>query len=106
MSFQENSGEAITLQEASEMTKRFRDSVFNKGTIALSVNGDLVSEILNQNGCKGVRFYFALDTDNLTQLVLVGVDENGDDIYEGLLVDRLSNCPPKCSTKNPLNEIG
>ena len=106
MNFQTNTGEVITLQEASEMTKRFRESTWNTGTIALAAGGDLVSQILSQTGCKGVRFYFALDADNQIQLVLVGVDENGDDMYEGVLVDRLSICPPKCSAKNALNGIG
>ncbi|MEN9948539.1 MAG: hypothetical protein RL106_1362 [Bacteroidota bacterium] len=106
MNFQTNTGEVITLQEASEMTKRFRESTWNTGTIALAAGGDLVSQILSQTGCKGVRMYFALDADNQIQLVMVGVDENGDDMYEGVLVDRFRGCPPTCPSKNPLNDIG
>jgi hypothetical protein len=37
------------------------------------------------------------------QLVLVGVDANGDDMTDGIIVDKLLPCPPACSIKNVLN---
>jgi hypothetical protein len=47
--------------------------------------------------------YFALDKDGNNQLVLVGVDANGDDMTAGVIVDKAYACPPYCSQKNPLN---
>ncbi|MFT5337433.1 MAG: hypothetical protein ACI9YL_001435, partial [Luteibaculaceae bacterium] len=36
-------------------------------------------------------------------LVLVGVDSNGDDMYNGKIMERANYCPAYCSALNPLN---
>jgi len=103
MTFTGNEGAVITLAEGSKMTAAYRATISTGDTIALAVGKNLVNSILGQTGCMGIRMYFALDKDGNNQLVLVGVDANGDDMTAGVIVDKAYACPPYCSQKNPLN---
>ncbi len=103
MTFTGNEGAVITLAEGSKMTAAYRANISTGDTIALAVGKNLVNSILGQTGCMGIRMYFALDKDENKQLVLVGVDANGDDMTAGVIVDKAYLCPPTCSQKNPLN---
>ena len=103
MTFTGNEGAVITLAEGSKMTAAYRATISTGDTIALAVGKNLVNSILGQTGCMGIRMYFALDKDENKQLVLVGVDANGDDITAGVIVDKLIPCPKSCSTMNSLN---
>lgn len=85
------------------MTADYRATISTGDTIALAVGKNLLNSILQQSGCMGIRKYFALDEDGNKQLVLVGVDANGDDMTAGVIVDKLYPCPKSCSTKNALN---
>lgn len=67
-------------------------------------NGDSIKDILNQEGCVDIRFYFGLNTENELCLVITGVDANGDDLYSGLLAEKGIRCPVYCSSSNPLNQ--
>ena len=103
MTFTGNEGAVITLAEGSKMTADYRVTISNGDTIALAVGKNLVNSILGQTGCMGIRMYFALDKDENKQLVLVGVDANGDDMTAGVIVDKAFPCPTTCSQKNSLN---
>lgn len=103
MSFTGNEGSIVTLENASKLTEEYRKTISPGDTIANAVGKNLVESILAQPGCMGIRFYYALNEQGNKQLVLVGVDENGNDLTEGNIVDQLPNCPPRCSIANPLN---
>jgi hypothetical protein len=103
MSFTGNEGAVITLTEGSTMTAAYRATISTGDTIALAVGKNLLASILGQTGCMGIRMYYALDDKGKDQLVLVGVDSNGDDMTSGVIVDRLIKCPDNCSSKNNLN---
>ena len=103
MTFTGNEGAVITLAEGSKMTAAYRATISNGDTISLAVGKNLVNSILGQTGCMGIRMYFALDEDGNKQLVLVGVDANGNDMTAGVIVDRTVPCPEICSSKNLLN---
>jgi hypothetical protein len=103
MTFTGNEGAVITLAEGSKMTAAYRATISTGDTIALAVGKNLVNSILGQTGCMGIRMYFALDKDGNKQLVLVGVDANGDDMTAGVIVDNMITCPNICSKKNSLN---
>ena len=51
----------------------------------------------------GIRLYYAINSKGEKQLVLVGVNSDGDDMSQGVIVDYLANCPPRCGKPNPLN---
>ena len=42
---------------------------------------DILTKILNQPGCMGIRFYYAIDDKGQKTLVLVGTDEKGQSLW-------------------------
>lgn len=95
---------SITLSEAAELTANYRETLTsNVETIAEYFGKDALINLLNQTGCVGVRIYYGLDTTGAKKLVLVGADADGNDLYEGTLMERGVNCPTNCSADNPLN---
>jgi hypothetical protein len=103
MTFTGNEGAVITLAEGAKMTANYRATTNLGETIGHAVGKNLVNAILNQTGCMGMRIYYAINEKDEKQIVLVGVDLDGNDMIQGVIVDKLGNCPPECSNKNPLN---
>jgi hypothetical protein len=103
MTFTGNEGAVITLAEGAEMTANYRATINVGDTIGHAVGKNLVNAILNQTGCMGIRLYYAINSKGEKQLVLVGVNSDGDDMSQGVIVDYLANCPPRCGKPNPLN---
>ena len=100
----ETMGEFISLETASEWTSRFRTVVPAGSIIASAVSKSIIIDILQQEGCEGIRFYYGINDDNTQVLIAVGVDSNGDDLYKGLIADRFNHCPTNCSSPSPLNK--
>lgn len=103
MTFTGNEGVVITLADGSQMTADYRATISVGDTISLAVGKNLLNSILSQSGCMGIRMYYALNSKGEDQLVLVGVDSNGDDLTAGILVDGLVKCPVFCPKSNSLN---
>ena len=103
MTFTGNEGAVITLAEGAEMTANYRATINIGETIGHAVGKNLFNSILDQSGCVGIRIYYALDENDEKQLVLVGVDSDGNDMASGVIVDKSISCPTRCSFKNPLN---
>jgi hypothetical protein len=93
----------ITLAQASGWTKNYRDTISVTETIAHYFGKQAIQAILNQEDCVGLRLYYALDNDSNKQIIVVGVDEDNNDLYNGLLAERSLKCPQDCPTANPLN---
>lgn len=64
-----------------------------------------INEILAQPDCIGIRTYYAIDDKGAQQLVLVGVNPEGNNIWDltstlpndgGLIMDKSGLCPPYC----------
>ena len=113
----------IALAAAVELTQRYR-----KAAPASEHGGFFWAEgiqaLLAQPGCVGLRYYHGLDADAHYQIVLVGVDADGNDITKGtqgtkrgakaaaavvaagageaMLLDHHWPCPPYCDTGSPL----
>lgn len=103
MSFTGNEDHDFPLQTASEWTANYRNSNPSTATIAHYFGKTAIQNIFNQNGCVGMRIYYALDDSGNKQLIIVGVDSDGNDLYNGLLAERSFRCPSVCSSSNPLN---
>lgn len=104
----------LTLDQAGEWTRRFREQsehtvkghCFTKQTL---------DQLLSQPGAAGIRFYYGRDEQNAPKLVAVATDADDQDILgsvasframdeaAGSNVDTGTPCPPCCSTENPLN---
>ncbi len=97
--FTGNEGDAISLALGSAMTAAYRTA--NPGAIKAHFFGStILNTILAQQDCVGIRIYYALNEIGVKQLVLVGVNANGDDQTAGIIADRSEPCPSKCDTGN------
>ena len=93
----------ISLTQAETMTHAYQnDSRFANLTMACRIDKAAYQEVMDQSGCVDVRTYFALNADEELTIVVVGVDENGNDMTSGILLNRAFDCPLDCSTNSPL----
>lgn len=100
MATDSNSGTVITLREAIDFTHAFQENNPNE-TKSYFVGINKLNLILEQEGCIGVRIYNGYDeSENKNNLVLIGVDENEEDITNGIIVEHLITCPPFCPKSN------
>jgi len=103
MNLDQNSGEVITLSEAQNLVRNFQANNPEENK-AFYVGSNHLKAIMEQEGCIGVRIYNAYDDQSKTKtVVLVGVDENENDMKDGVIVDRTSKCPPNCPTVSILD---
>jgi hypothetical protein len=49
-----------------------------------------------------IEWHYALDENGKQQLIIVGVDSNENDLYEGVIAERSLHCPPFCPINSPL----
>ncbi|MCO4819657.1 MAG: hypothetical protein KC517_08530 [Bacteroidetes bacterium] len=102
MSFNPNQDHSISLAAAAAMTKDYRDA--NPGALIGGFFGkDALQAILDQVECVGIRYYYALDSNDNPTLVLVGAKANEDDLVNGELADIALPDPPNSSSPNALN---
>jgi hypothetical protein len=89
----------ISLDEAAAQARRSRDGQ-HKGGLFLRAELD---QLLAQTGCAGLRFYYGRKTEGEDTLILIGVDKEGNDMTQGIMLEESFLCPPWCGTANPLN---
>jgi hypothetical protein len=107
-SFSPTTGSFIQLSLGQDMVA---DWITLQGNLGISVNEanpkahafgiDRVQEVLDQSGCVGIRIYNGY-YDSKRQLVIVGVDEDGNDMTSGRILDLSAPCPPTCAPTNSL----
>ena len=103
MPIDKHTGEFIDLTEAKEMTNSYQ-AAFPNEPKCFFVGSDKLQSVIDQDGCVGVRMYRAFDVvRNEQNVVMVGVDANGNDMTDGLLLDRLKPCPQDCDSNSPLS---
>lgn len=102
MTINNNSGEVILLNEAIDYTHSFQQN--NPQSIKSYFAGvNKINEILGQEDCIGIRFYSGLDPiTGIKNLVLVGVNQDGEDLTAGVIVEKLITCPSICPTNSAL----
>lgn len=96
--FNGTEGTVITLAQAKQMTKDWRD--LEPGTTkAVFFGKDKIQDILNQPNCMGIRVYFAKKSaaSNENTIVLVGAYADEKDMESGIIVDHGSKCPSICA---------
>jgi hypothetical protein len=100
MAFNGKEGEQISLEEGAAMTANYRNSEHAYGARAQYIGKQIIASILQQTGCVGMRMYYALDADGAKQLVIVGVNAEGNDMTTGIIADRTLGCPTYCDTNS------
>jgi hypothetical protein len=93
----------IDLARAVQMVTRAREAKL------LPVHGwrfdaPIVREILDQKGAAGIRMYMAVGDDGGPTLVLVGTDEEGNDMAQGTIAENAWPCPPYCDSRTPFGD--
>lgn len=102
MEINKNTGEQITLTQAQEMVNEFRKR-FPDATKGYFAGANHFDKILQQEDCIGLRIYNGYDKDtDSTNLVIVGVNSNNEDMTKGFILDKLAACPPNCPKNNDL----
>ena len=89
MAFDGTEGDQISLQEASTMMQNYKNANPNS-THAQFMGKEIIGQILAQSGCVGIRSHFGINTNGVLQLVIVGVDANGNDMMSSasIIADR------------------
>ncbi len=103
MSFTGSENHSINLEDAAKMTENYRNALVGGTTLGGYFGRDAIQGILAQNNCVGIRIYYALDENGVEQFVVVGVKEDGDDLYDGEIAQHALLCPPYCPQSSPLN---
>ncbi len=97
MRIDENTGSIITLEEAQNLAKAFNEK-YKDETISSFIGSNNVRQILDQEGCVGLRIYngFNNETQKIA-FVIVGVDsEDTELVGDGIIFDELASCPTMC----------
>jgi hypothetical protein len=98
-----NNPHVISLDEAKSMTHAYQNAAQFQGlTVASMIDKDAYQLVMDQPGCVNIRTYFALNEAGTLTIVVVGVDDNGDDMTQGVLLDKANNCPINCSVVSEL----
>ena len=92
----------IGLTEARDLIARYKRA--HPGTLSASAFTRVAFDrILAQDGCTGIRAYYAQTPEGQMTLVMVGVDQFGHDIDDGELAEQTFPCPPFCPMDSALD---
>jgi hypothetical protein len=101
MAFTGNEAEKFPLDTAAEWTANYRKKNPN-GIKAHFFGMNIINDILAQDGCVGIRCYYALDEKGVQQMIMVGADKDENDLYNGIIAEVSLPCPPYCANNSPL----
>ncbi len=88
-------GGAITQDEALSLISNFKKNAAQGEVTAHLFGRDIIDKVLAQAGCVGIRIYYGKDAKGAKQLVIYGVDKNGDGLVN-TIADQGVPCPPYC----------
>ena len=114
--FDPKAGRRMKPKDAARWTKRYRDTPQQSGdqlTRANYFGKDFLLGLLDEPECAGLRIYQAIDDQGIGRVVLVGVDDKGQDLVprkdDGTLPDdgdgvgeTPMSCPVQCDQDSPL----
>ena len=102
MAISPNSGAQISLADAEALVDNFKTK-FPSEIKASFIGIENIQNLLNQEGCIGIRVYYGYDSvEGRLSPVFVGVNSDGEDMTD-LIMDRSKPCPPDCDANSPLN---
>lgn len=106
----------ISLDQAQKWIARWKEGSLKDITAvtikAFLIPGIDVTEVLAENGVQDVRAYIGVDENHIPHLLIVGVDQNGNDMINNDELVNVKNgwniydftmpCPNTCDVKSPL----
>ncbi|WP_306589662.1 hypothetical protein [Geothrix sp. 21YS21S-4] len=92
----------ITREEASELVKAFQSKAKTDEHRASAFNRSAFEQLLAQPNAAGIRIYRAAHKDGSPTMVMVAVDQAGQDLVggEAIFIQNGTDCPPFCAAKN------
>lgn len=93
----------ISLDKAVQYIDNFRNHPTAPDIKGGFFGRSIFDKILAQEGCTGIRYYYARKSDSTATIVLVGVDSTGNDLLQGTIGEEIQPCPPFCPSPNALN---
>lgn len=100
--FNGNEDQQIDATTAEQLTKNYR--LENPGqTLGHYFSKRTLHAVLDNPNCVGARIYYAATENGEKELVIVGVDQNENDLISGFLGDRTFKSPPHKGAANFLN---
>lgn len=110
-SFNGTEGGPIPLPTAKQWTENYKKTIQPGEIRAHYFGGDVFQRLLSEDGSVGIRAYYAIDQTGMKQLILVAVNENGNDLLpsegsvaaagnggnEPVIIDGSYPCPTYCS---------
>jgi hypothetical protein len=112
----------ISLQEGIDMTSLYRtekENILktqyqNQNILPLSESFDRAEfdTVLGKTGCEGLRIYYGMDENLKIHAIIVGVDQEGDDMIpaesslteeDDDIIEKGNRCPDLCPSESPLN---
>lgn len=107
-----NTDHHITLEEAVELTSRYRNEMpgilrpeyadDNVLPLSETFEKSIFIDLGSQNECVAIRSYFGMDENHKVRLIFVGVNENNEDMLNSMF-EHGHRCPPICPPSGPLN---
>lgn len=105
--FKGDEGGPLPLETATQWIRNYRDG--NPDQLQAHFFGnEIIKQLLAEEGCVGIRIYYALDENGQRQLLLVGTDSKGEDLLpapggrtdEGgnIIADYSLPCPSYCGS--------
>lgn len=102
-----NTGTFISLTTAQTMSTAWINAQSSSPSVAnpkaFGLGKNKIQDILDQSGSIGVRIYNGIDGDGNKNIIMVAIDQYGDDMTTGLILDFSMPCPNCCAPNNALN---
>ncbi|MFH0992063.1 MAG: hypothetical protein V1799_18815 [bacterium] len=102
MALPQKTDQIVSLSIASKLTRNYRDASPKETVRAGGFWKEYLQKLLDQSGCVAMRIYYARKDDGASSFVLVGINEKGDDINDGILLEEAYPCPPWCDDASAL----
>lgn len=103
-SFSGQEGEFVSIEYAMNLTANYRSAAGPDPRHCHFFGREMLQAILDHPACMGVRVYYGYNDDQQQEMLLVGTDANGNDIFDGPMVNRGFPCPPDCGDDNQLTK--
>jgi hypothetical protein len=94
----------ISIEQAAKYVQNFKNAPRTPGVKGEHFGRNIFEKILAQSGCVGIRIYYGQDDNGTSNMVMVGVDNRGNDITGGVYGELGIPCPPFCPEPNPLTK--
>lgn len=94
----------ISLEQVIAMTGLYRSSIPEGMPVSEMFHLESVNTLLSQPGCTALRIYYGKKEDGTIHAILVGVNEKGEDMAGGILLEEGERCPPHCPPQSILNK--